>query len=271
MAEKFSETIAGKNSGEIIFLSDLDRTLIFSYNRLSSENLCVEKREGKELSYMTHRSAGIFSEIVDKITFIPITTRSKEQYERIVFPGGYVPRYAIIDNGANLLVDGVPDSEWRKEFREAFLRAADEITACREFLQKEKSLYYKITVVDDSFLFTKSREPAETLERICRNVRIAHTSVYQNGEKLYVIPTGISKERAADKIREMLSGDILIAAGDSFFDEQMLRRADIAIIKSGELSGRKLNPKQFSENSGDDPDFVMNTLAGIVSKKDADN
>ena len=230
----------------MIFLSDLDRTLIFSYKRLSPENLCVEKKDGKELSYMTHRSAKLFSELVEKVTFVPITTRSREQYERIIFPGGYVPRYAIIDNGANLLVDGIPDSEWRKEFREAFLRSADEINACREFLQKERSVYFKITVVDDSFLFTKSREPAETLERMCRNVRIAHTSFYQNGEKLYVIPNGISKERASEKLKELLQGEILAAAGDSLFDEQMLRRADIAIIKSGELCGKDLNLRQIS-------------------------
>lgn len=249
----------------MIFLSDLDRTLIFSYNRLSPDNLCVEKREGKELSYMTHHSAGIFSEIMEKITFVPITTRSREQYERIVFPGGYVPKYAIIDNGANLLVEGIPHSQWREEFQEAFLKAEEEIDACREFLEGEESVYFKIVTVDDSFLFTKCRNTAEVMERLRRKVRNVHTSVYQNGEKLYVIPDGISKERAADKLREFLHDDVLAAAGDSLFDEQMLARADIAIIKSGELTGRKINPRQISEDSGDDPDFVLEQLKELIS------
>ena len=249
----------------MIFLSDLDRTLIFSYNRLSSDNLCVEKKDGKNLSYMTHRSAKLFSELTEKIIFIPITTRSQEQYERIVFPDGYVPKYAVIDNGANLLVDGVPDREWRKEFEEEFKKSIDEINECRKFLQNEKDVYFEIRIVDDSFLFTKSHNTSEVINRMGRSVRTAHTSFYQNGEKLYVIPDGISKGRAADKIREWLPGHRLIAAGDSLFDKQMLQRADVAIIKQGELSGMELCPGQISDDYEDDPDFVLDRLGRIIS------
>lgn len=249
----------------MIFLSDLDRTLIFSYKRLSPDNLCVEKKDGKELSYMTRRSAKLFSELTEKIIFIPITTRSKEQYERIVFPDGYVPRYAVIDNGANLLVDGVPDREWRKEFEEEFRRAQGEINECRKFLQNEKDVYFEIRIVDDSFLFTKAHNTSEVIDKMGRSVRTAHTSFCRNGEKLYVIPDGISKGRAADKILKWLPGHKLIAAGDSLFDRQMLQRADIAIIKQGELCGMEINPVQISDDYEDDPDFVLDRLGKIIS------
>ena len=249
----------------MIFLSDLDRTLIFSYNRLSSDNLCVEKKDGKELSYMTYRSAELFSKLIGKIIFIPITTRSQEQYRRIVFPGGYAPKYAVVDNGANLLVDGVPDREWRKEFEEGFRKSGDEINRCRNFLENEKDVYFEIRIVDDSFLFTKSHNTSEVINKMRGSVRNAHTSFYQNGEKLYVIPDGISKGRAADKIREWFPGHRLIAAGDSLFDKQMLQRADIAIIKQGELSGMEICPGQISDDYEDDPDFVLDRLSKIIS------
>ncbi|MDE7294517.1 MAG: HAD family hydrolase, partial [Oscillospiraceae bacterium] len=71
----------------MIFLSDLDNTLIFSYKKMSPDNLCVETKEGKKLSYMTHEGGRLFREMTEKMRFIPITTRSVEQYSRIIFPG----------------------------------------------------------------------------------------------------------------------------------------------------------------------------------------
>lgn len=247
----------------MIFLSDLDRTLIFSYNRLSADNLCVERKNGKELSYMTHRSAELFLTVTKEAVFIPITTRSQEQYERITFPGGYAPEYAIIDNGANLLINGVPDSEWRKEFDEIYKKAENEINMCRELLEKEASVYFKIVTVDRSFLFTKCHDAAEIIKKMNGILNNTYTSFYRNGEKLYLIPNGISKARALNKIRERLPQDTLVAAGDSLFDEGMLRSADVAIIKNGELNDLKLNPRQISDDH-DNPDFVLEQIIKII-------
>lgn len=247
----------------MFFLSDLDRTLIFSYKRDIGESVCVEEKDGKKLSFMTVKSAELFMEMTRCVTFIPITTRSAEQYGRIRFPNGYIPRYAVIDNGANLLVDGALDPVWREHFSEYFRKALPEIEEARRFLQKENRVYFEIRTVDEAFMFTKCRSADEVLELMAAEIQPRHTEFFTNGDKLYVIPNGTSKENALERLRERF-GDTITAAGDSLFDEGMLRAADHAIIKNGELCQMKLNASQTAETSGDDPDFTLRELLKLL-------
>ena len=247
----------------MVFLSDLDRTLIFSYKRDIGESICVEEKDGKKLSFMTVNSAELFMEMTRRATFIPITTRSAEQYGRIRFPNGYVPRYAVIDNGANLLVDGAPDPIWREQFYGYFRKAQPEIEEARCFLEKESRVYFEIRTVDEAFMFTKCHNSDEVMKLMEEEIQPRHTDFFTNGDKLYVIPKGTSKENALERLRERF-GDTITAAGDSLFDEGMLRASDHAIIKIGELCQMKLNASQTAETSGDDPDFTLCELLKLL-------
>ncbi|MGN0695274.1 MAG: hypothetical protein ACI4J5_00755 [Oscillospiraceae bacterium] len=248
----------------MLFLSDLDNTLIFSYRKLSEENLCVEKKDGKDLSYMTYRSAELFGRIVRRVTFIPVTTRSAEQYGRISFPGGYVPRYAVIDNGANLLINGKPDDQWRSEIIPAVNESLPEIHECEKFLRKCGEVYFDIRFVDDSFLFTKCHDSERIMHELSFAVKPVRTRLFINGDKLYAIPDGISKKNALERLKMRLKNELIIAAGDSLFDEGMLSAADIAIVKYGELCGREINPRQLSEDTESSPDFVLSRLSELI-------
>lgn len=251
----------------MLFLSDLDNTLIFSYKKLSERDLCVEKKDGKSLSYMTYRSAELFSESVRRVTFIPVTTRSAEQYGRIYFPDGYVPKYAVIDNGANLLINEKPDEQWRSEIIPAINESLPEIRECEKFLQKCGEVYFDIRFVDDSFLFTKCHESERVMAELLSAVKPAKTRLFTNGDKLYAIPNGISKKNALEGLKKRLNNELVIAAGDSLFDEDMLSAADIAIVKFGELSGKVINSRQLSEDRESDPDFVLSCLSDIINNK----
>lgn len=249
----------------MLFLSDLDNTLIFSYKKLSEKDLCVEKKDGKNLSYMTYRSAELFSYIVRRVTFIPVTTRSAEQYGRISFPEGYIPEYAVIDNGANLLINGEPDEQWRSEIIPAIDESLPEIRECENYLQKCGEVYFDIRFVDDSFLFTKCHNSERVMHELFSEISPAKTRLFTNGDKLYAIPDGISKKNALERLKRRLSGELIIAAGDSLFDEDMLSAADLAIVKYGELCGKRINPRQLSEERESDPDFVLSCLADILN------
>ncbi|MGN0691838.1 MAG: HAD family hydrolase [Oscillospiraceae bacterium] len=251
----------------MLFLSDLDNTLIFSYKKLTENDLCVEKKDGKNLSYMTYRSAELFSDAVRRVTFIPVTTRSAEQYGRIYFPDGYVPKYAVIDNGANLLIDGRPDKQWRSEIIPAINESLPEIRECEKFLQKCGEVYFDIRLVDDSFLFTKCHESERVMAELLSAVKPRKTRLFTNGDKLYAIPDGISKKNALNRLKKRLNNEPVIAAGDSLFDEDMLSAADIAIVKYGELSGRLINPRRLSEGKESDPDFVLSCLTELLNNE----
>ncbi|MCI7768160.1 MAG: HAD hydrolase family protein [Oscillospiraceae bacterium] len=249
----------------MLFLSDLDRTLIFSYKRLTEDNICVEEKEGKKLSYMTPFSAKLLCLIAERVTFIPVTTRSIEQYERIKFPCGR-PCFAVCDNGGNLLVNGVPDPVWRKRAEAHILPAAAEMERIKSYWESLAETYFEVRLVDGTFIFTKSRTPLETLQKTSERLCPEKVELFDNGDKIYAVPKGINKGAAAAWLRERLGG-MIIAAGDSLFDREMLQNADIAVIKQGELSGGKISPLQYSEE-GDDPDFTLLTVKKILDERE---
>ncbi len=242
----------------MIFLSDLDNTLIFSYKKMSPDNLCVETKEGKKLSYMTHEGGRLFRKMTEKMLFIPITTRSVEQYSRIIFPEGFTPKYAITSNGANLLINGIPDKPWQEEISDNIAACAAEFAALEEYLKSCPEVYFDIRIVDSAFLFTKCKNADEIITRANREISPTLTKLFSCGDKLYSLPLTLDKETALARLRRRFPHEKIIAAGDSLFDEGMLRAADIAIVKSGELLGKILNPVQFTEETGD-PDFVLKT------------
>lgn len=240
----------------MIFLSDLDNTLIFSYKKMSPESLCVETKEGKRLSYMTHEGGRLFREMTKQMRFIPITTRSAEQYSRITFPEGYIPEFALTANGASLLVKGVPDKEWTEEVAAQIAACKPEFAALEKFLKTCPEVCFDIRIVDSAFLFTKCKNADEAAARMNREISPTLTRLYTNGEKLYALPRTLGKEAALKRLKARFPHERIIAAGDSLFDEEMLRAADIAIVKKGELTGKRLNEIQLTEME-DDPDFAL--------------
>ena len=47
--------------------------------------------------------------------FVPVTTRTIEQYKRIsLLKNIIIPEYAIVSNGGNILINGETDSYWAK-------------------------------------------------------------------------------------------------------------------------------------------------------------
>ena len=239
---------------KILFLSDLDNTLIFSYKRMSDENICVETKEGKKLSYMTPEGAALFGEIIKQVTFIPVTTRSREQYERITFPCGIIPGYAVIDNGGSLLVNGVCDSLWQKDTDMIFSRSSKDILICREYLERCTDVYFEIRIVDGAFLFTKCHECERNIDNMRRTFSLSHTELFAVGDKLYAIPRGINKENALLKLRQRFPDSIIIAAGDSEFDAGMLSLSDIPVFAGG-LS---------DDPDGSEPDHTLKCVYRIL-------
>ncbi len=254
----------------MLFFSDLDNTIIFSRKRMSDTDFCVEKKGEKNLSYMTMEGAEKFRNITSKCTFIPVTTRSLEQYERISFPFGISPEYAVCDNGGSILLDGVKDEEFSKESFSRFLEAFEEISKCRKFLENCEMVYMDIRIVDECFLFTKCHEPEKTLAEIQKKIPSEKTFRYTIGDKIYIIPRGISKIHAVETLKKRLGG-FSVSAGDSLFDIPMLENTDIAIVKNGIISDKTVNQFQITEITGNKPDFVLDMVDKIITINDIKN
>lgn len=212
-------------ANKFVLFSDLDGTLIFSAKRKQVGDIVIERKNGAEISCVTARQAELFPHLRN---VIPVTTRSIEQYRRIEFARfGFEPKYALCDNGGMLLVDCEIDKEWSEWSSEIFVECEYELSCFRELLESDSRRSFEVRLVDGLFLFTKSKEPPETLKYL-GNGELCEC--FFTGEKVYVVPKKLSKGAAVKRLAERLELSKFAAAGDSLMDLSMLNAADTAIF-----------------------------------------
>ncbi|WP_459548502.1 HAD family hydrolase [Nocardia sp. X0981] len=261
----------------LLVATDLDRTMIYSRNAVDAAaataadthdiaatvgpgiadtvghgpaaeaTLCVEYLDGAPLSYMTVAAAERMRELTAAAAVLPTTTRTIEQFGRIRLPGAPWP-YAVTSNGGNILVDGVPDANWRRAI-DAAVRAggatlAEVSAALRGRI--DESWVLKFRSADDIFCYLVvdlAATPPDFLAEWDSWCRARGWSVSRQGRKIYTMPAAVCKSRAVAEVRDRLvAADRLepeapvLAAGDGALDGEMLSAADRAIRpRHGEL------------------------------------
>lgn len=225
---------------------DLDQTLIYSTQSISraggtAEGLvCVELLDGAQQSFVTpHALAGLVK-LSRSAIFVPATTRTREQYKRVDL-GGIRPTFAIVANGAELLVDGIPDGDWAA--RTSDLLAADVLSpfAVAEHLAGvlDGAWTKRIAVAQDSFAMAvvdRGQVPANVIDQLNTWANDRGFNVSLQGRKFYVIPEWLSKQAAVEEVRRRSGVARLLAAGDSLLDTCLLLMADSGIRPAhGEL------------------------------------
>ncbi|MDO4261183.1 MAG: HAD family hydrolase [Eubacteriales bacterium] len=215
---------------KLIFHADLDNTLIYSYKREIGRNkICVERYQGRDISYMSRSSWELLRAVREKVTVVPTTTRTQEQYERIDLGIG-VPEYALICNGGVLLENGREDRSWYEESMELISGSRGEYERARRLLEADRDRCFELRSIRELFLFTKSGQPEKTLQRLRDALDPARMEAFQNGSKIYAVPAGLDKGTAVRRFRSRMKDSFVIAAGDSGFDVPMLCEADAALM-----------------------------------------
>lgn len=216
---------------KILFACDLDGTLIHSYKRCQPDDICVEIYEGREQSFISPRALDLFKKISEKVLFVPVTTRSIAQYQRIFFTENVIPRYAVVANGSYLLNNGQQENF----LREVVAPYADEL----EFQRKKYSEAEEFSIcriVDESFLFLRCRDDIDA-ENITFDTNL---SVEHTGKKIYLFPPPLNKGEALKLLIKRFSPEKIIAAGDSNIDLPMLELADVAFCQKNIHKGNCL-------------------------------
>ncbi len=222
----------------VLVASDLDRTLIYSSAALAltmpdaraPRLLCVEVHESRPLSYMTETAAGLLTDLGDRTVFVPTTTRTRKQYQRINLPGP-TPPYAICANGGHLLVDGVPDLDWHAA---VLARLADECAPLAEVLEHlaagaDPAWVRKHRVAEDLFAYlVVEREllPEEWVRELGAWAENRGWTVSLQGRKIYVVPGPLTKSAAVREVARRTGAVLTLAAGDSLLDADLLLAAD---------------------------------------------
>jgi len=250
----------------IIFNSDLDNTLIYSYKRdIGSDKRCVELYNDREVSFMTEKSVLLLKEVNSKLLFVPTTTRTTEQYKRITLDIGQ-PKYALVCNGGILLEDGVVSKSWYEDSLEMISESRGELENGIALLEKDVNRNFEVRFIDDLFVFTKSEAPEKTIAYLKTFLNFELVDVFSNGTKVYIVPKNMTKGNAINRLKELLHPQKIIAAGDSEFDISMLQIADRAYAPK-ELADQISMQKEklmVNENKEVFSDFILNDLLGEI-------
>lgn len=211
-----------------LFCSDLDNTLIYSSRRpLDGEKFCVERLDGREISFMTRRALELLKELEKRMLFIPVTTRRVEQYQRLCFPG-ISPSYVLACNGGVLLEEGKIAMDWYQGSLGMVEDCRGELDKGQRVLTEDENRDFEVWRIQELFLFTKTREPGETVKKLTDCLDLQKIDVLTNQSKVYVLPKVLNKGTALERIKCRLGAERVFAAGDSAFDVPMLEKADLA-------------------------------------------
>ncbi len=233
---------------DVIVASDLDRTLIYSANSMALTGpdhaaprmVVAEVYDAAPLSYMTRAAEDLLAEIVEQCRFVPVTTRTQAQFNRVRLPGGG-RGYAVTTNGAVLLVDGAPDPDWSAHIQRSLRGQCVPLSAVLDHLAGAAAVpgILRVRTAEDLFVYAivdREALSANYLDELAAWCLQRGWTTSLQGRKLYCVPVPITKEAAVAEVRRRSGAGLVIAAGDSRLDAGLLEMADVAIRPAhGEL------------------------------------
>lgn len=246
----------------VLFACDLDNTLLYSYKHRKAGDLCVEKIQGREQGYMTPRTTELLKAVQAVAEMVPVTSRSIEQYNRINWPAGCTPEYAVVANGAVLLRNGEIEEGWRRDSESVVAPYMDELRSLMaEFSDREK--YLRCRIVDDAYLFVYCGSGVNPEDCVRAYQPRSDLNVVSSGKKVYFFPPEVNKGRALTRLKELMRPVFTVAAGDSAIDTPMLNEADLALIPSFFQEAAIRAPKIRAR--GDEDSFAEFVLESVRS------
>lgn len=224
----------------VLVATDLDRTLIYSRGALALtpdaeaqlELTCVERYEDRDSSFMTVTASDLLVRLCGIAEVVPVTTRIPEQLRRVTLPGPS-PRFAVAANGGVLIVDGVVDDPWCRAVERRLTLVAPLAEIWSHLLVVcDPAWTVKLRNADDLFCYVvvrRSAVPADFMTELTAWASARGWSTSLQGGKLYLVPRSLTKSAAVGEIARRIGADVVLAAGDSLLDIDLLESADRGI------------------------------------------
>lgn len=246
---------------------DLDRTLIFSAASagVDVDGLrCVEHLDDRPLSYMSPTTVDLLDALDARALVVPVTTRTVAQYRRVRFPGRPRP-YAVAANGGEILVDGEPDTLWRRQIDAAVSTALPVATVYERVVADADPVWLRATrVADELFCYAvidPATAPDDLVERWRSWAEVDGWNVSRQGRKVYLMPDAVTKWSAVAEVagRTGVPFDRVFAAGDGALDRPVLERAH-----------RSIRPRhgELEELSWHHPTLSVSSASGVAASEE---
>ncbi|HEY0167961.1 MAG TPA: HAD family hydrolase [Jatrophihabitans sp.] len=229
----------------VLIATDLDRTLVYSRAALAltrdvlPELTCVETRDGEQVGFMTSAAARLTAALASRAVLTPVTTRLPEQLARIELPGP-PPRYAVAANGGVLLVDGEPDRAWQRRVAAAVAESTS-LSDVMTYVRHHCAPAWTSRVREAGGLFCyivlgEAGAPDGFVVEAAGWAADRGWTVSAQGRKVYWVPRGLTKTAAVSEVADRVGAELVLAAGDSLLDRELLCYADRGIHPAhGEL------------------------------------
>lgn len=268
----------------ILIFCDLDNTILYSSKKKLAGDICVEWKLSKKQGFMSREILDLLFSIeyrkYDNVKFIPVTSRSIEQYNRVARLSGLF-EYAITTNGANLCKNGVQDADWWLDTYKSVSNVLSDIMSAYKYLNNTLPDSTKVCRIVDGF-WTYASVNAELLKKnVIEHIESYNDvfelsndiQVFDTGSKISVIPTAISKGNAVKRFIQdykLQHPDISVktlAFGDNLLDVSMLEAVDEAYTLESlrdKVSGGNVT---FVDNSKRFDAFILNKLKEELAGK----
>jgi hydroxymethylpyrimidine pyrophosphatase-like HAD family hydrolase len=223
----------------VLFASDLDRTLIYPLRTLPMGHTAtvIEHHHGRGVTVASDETLKALRELAARNAFVPVTTRSRMQLERVspVWQLA-VQGWAICSDGATLLHQGAVDPDWNGRVDDICATSAPLAEGLEVFKREvgsPETAPWVATLYDCDRRFLYARiVDAEKPDGLEQHAQKAFAPLgwkaIRHGAKLYAMPAGLGKAAAVRYLCERLRVDTLLAAGDSVLDIEVMEDADVA-------------------------------------------
>lgn len=259
----------------MIFATDLDKTIIYYKKYVNDEIMnkvqLIETIDDRPVCYISKDAKSNLEKISNVINIIPTTTRSIDQFFNIkTFE---FCKYAIVSNGGTILCNRKKLPEWEKHINAILNEYREDFEQIIKLLEKSDIITSKPIILDNIYIFSRVEDKEKSLKFLDGIVDRKKWNYCIQGKKLYIIPKQITKSNALKFLKDKLNDNILIAAGDSLMDKDMLDIADIPIVpKHGELYQKynynRDNVIYVREGVFAADDIVQNIIVYIEKRKE---
>lgn len=238
---------------KFLFACDLDGTVLVPARHAVPGDVPAETIGVETRSFWPAGLAAALRGLPGNISFVPVTSRSVEQYRRLDWPEGTVPVLAVVANGAILL-----DRDGRMPLADT----GPFMGLIAESVERLAGYPGKARVVDGAYAYLHLDAEAD-LDRVRADAPWPLRE-FRAGRKLYCVPPGVDKETAVSKLCRMLGAKPGYAAGDGPMDAGMLRMAGRALVPAGGVPGLAAAGAVMECPAGMRfQDFVASCLAGL--------
>lgn len=218
----------------ILFVSDIDRTLIYPQRFARKGDVCIEwSKDGKELSYANPDNLEDLIKLSKLTKLVLVTARTEEQYRRIKWPEELEIHSVVINLGNDLLFSQeINPQEWNEKTDNSMKEHLEDLKNASKWLS-EQEFVERCSIRNDRFTFARFNDKWNANEKRTLQDKLKsdfNCSCDLMGERLYLTIPGHDKGTAVSRLTKYLHPDVVMVAGDDKPDVPMLLHANCAIV-----------------------------------------